>query len=165
MEYNDQIKVRSIPKLIAAVLLCVIVGSLGSLVTITGPNSWYASLEKPFFAPPNWIFAPIWVILFVLMGIALYLVWECGVQRRKVQIALAVFGVQFVLNVLWSFLFFGLKSPFLGLVDIILLWIMIAITIVLFHQIKKSAAYLLLPYIVWVSIATALNYAIYVLNP
>jgi len=82
-----------------------------------------------------------------------------------VQIALVVFGVQFVLNVLWSFLFFGLKSPFLGLVDITLLWIMIAITIVLFHQVKKSAAYLLLPYIVWVSIATALNYAIYVLNP
>jgi tryptophan-rich sensory protein len=165
MDLGDQVAIRSIPKFIASILFCVIVGSLGSLVTITGPGSWYASLEKPFFTPPNWLFAPVWITLFVLMGIALYLVWQSGVQRREVRLALAVFGVQFALNVLWSFLFFGLESPLLGLVDIVLLWVMIAVTIVLFYRVEKPAGFLLVPYIIWVSIATALNYAVYVLNP
>jgi len=165
MEYTGPGKSRSILRLIAAVLLCLVVGSAGSLVTSTGSGSWYESLEKPAFTPPDWVFAPVWTTLFILMGIALYLVWESGTERRDVQIALIVFGVQLALNVLWSFLFFGMESPLLGLVDIVLLWIMIAVTIVLFYQIRKSAAYLLLPYIVWVSIATALNYSIYVLNP
>jgi tryptophan-rich sensory protein len=107
----------------------------------------------------------VWTTLFILMGIALYLVWQSGTERREVQIALAVFGIQFALNVLWSFLFFGMQSPLLGLVDIVILWIMIAVTIVLFYQIRKIAGYLLIPYIVWVTIATALNYSIYILNP
>jgi tryptophan-rich sensory protein len=155
---------RSFPKLSAAILFCIIIGSLGSLVTTTGPGSWYTSLEKPFFAPPNWVFAPVWITLFILMGIALYLVWQCGTENRDVQIALGIFGVQFFLNVIWSFLFFGLQSPLLGLIDIILLWIMIAATIGAFYRVKKSAAYLLLPYIAWVTLATALNGAVYLLN-
>jgi len=165
MKQTNPGKSSSIVRLIAAALLCLIVGSVGSLVTTTGSGSWYESLVKPGFTPPNWVFAPVWTTLFILMGIALYLVWESGIERREVQIALVVFGVQFALNVLWSFLFFGLESPLLGLVEIVLLWIMIAVTIVLFYQIRKSAAYLLIPYIVWVSIATALNYSIYILNP
>ncbi|MDD1713723.1 MAG: tryptophan-rich sensory protein [Methanoregulaceae archaeon] len=165
MEYADPGKSHSYVKLIAAVLLCLVVGSMGSLVTTTGSGSWYESLEKPAFTPPNWVFGPVWTTLFILMGIALYLVWQSGTERRDVQIALAVFGIQFALNVLWSFLFFGMQSPLLGLVEIVLLWIMIAVTIVLFYQIRKIAGYLLVPYIVWVTIATALNYSVYILNP
>jgi translocator protein len=159
------ITIQSYPKLAAAILFCLIVGSSGSLVTITGPGSWYAGLQKPFFAPPGWVFAPVWITLFILMGIALYLVWESGTEHREVRIALGIFGVQFFLNVIWSFLFFGLRSPLLGLIDIILLWLMIAVTIAAFYRVKKSAAYLLVPYIAWVTLASALNGAIYFMNP
>jgi translocator protein len=164
MESSDKITVQSYPRLAAAIFFCVIVGSIGSLVTITGPGSWYATLLKPFFAPPNWVFAPVWITLFVLMGIALYLVAESGTGRRDVKTALGIFGVQFLLNIIWSFLFFGLRSPLLGFIDIILLWVMILLTIRAFYRVKKSAAYLLIPYIAWVTLASALNGAIYFMN-
>jgi benzodiazapine receptor len=164
MESSDKIAVQSYPRLAAAIFFCVIVGSMGSLVTITGPGSWYATLLKPFFAPPNWVFAPVWITLFVLMGIALNLVWESGTERRDVKAALGVFGVQFLLNIIWSFLFFGLRSPLLGFIDIIFLWVMILLTIRAFYRVKKSAAYLLIPYIAWVTLASALNGAIYFMN-
>lgn len=156
---------RSIPKLIAAVLACNAFGSLGALVTVTGPGSWYAALEKPFFTPPGWVFAPVWITLFTLMGIALFLIWESGTGRREVRVALAIFCIQFVFNVLWSFLFFGLRSPFLGLADITLLWVLIAATIAAFYRVRKSAAWLLIPYICWVTIAMGLNFGVYILNP
>ena len=165
MEDNSRITIRSYPKLAAAILFCLIAGSLGSLVTINGPGSWYATLQKPFFAPPNWAFAPVWITLFILMGIALYLVWQCGTENREVKIALGIFGVQFALNVIWSFLFFGLESSLLGFIDIILLWVMIVVTIRAFYRVKKSAAYLLIPYLAWVSLASALNGAVYFMNP
>jgi tryptophan-rich sensory protein len=155
----------SIPKLIAAIVVCIVIGSLGALVTVVGPGSWYAALEKPFFTPPGWVFAPVWITLFTLMGIALFLIWESGTGRREVRIALALFGIQFVSNILWSFLFFGLRSPILGLVDIVILWVLIAATIAAFYRVRKSAAWLLIPYICWVTIALALNYGVYILNP
>lgn len=164
MDIHERIKVRSVPKLAAAVLFCVMAGSLGSLVTVTGPDSWYATLQKPFFTPPGWVFAPVWITLFVLMGIALYIVIESGTRNRDVQIALGLFGIQFALNILWSFLFFGLRSPLLGFADIILLWIMIAATLMAFFRVQKSAAYLLIPYLAWVSLAAILNGAIYFMN-
>lgn len=164
MEILKSHKIPSILKMVAAILFCLVIGSLGSLVTITGPGSWYATLMKPFFTPPSWVFAPVWITLFVLMGIALFLIWESGTERREVQVALGVFGLQFFLNVIWSFLFFGLQSPLMGFADILILWVMIAATIVLFYRIRKSAAYLLIPYIAWVTIATALNGAIYFMN-
>lgn len=164
MKSSNKITIQSYRKLAAAILLCVLAGSLGSLVTITGPGSWYSSLEKPFFAPPNWLFAPMWITLFVLMGIALYLIWESGTERRDVRVALGIFGLQFLLNILWSFLFFGMKSPLLGFIDILLLWVMILFTIRAFYQVKKSAAYFLIPYIAWVTLASALNGAIYFMN-
>ncbi len=157
--------VRSYPVLAAAILFCLVAGSLGSLVTITGPGSWYETLQKPFFAPPNWVFAPVWITLFVLMGIALYLVWESGTEKREVKIAIGIFGVQFFFNIIWSFLFFYLRSPLLGLIDILILWVMIIVTIWAFYRVKKSAAYLLIPYITWVTLASALNGAIYFMNP
>jgi translocator protein len=165
MESTGKITIQSYPKLAAAILFCVIVGSLGSVVTITGPGSWYATLQKPFFTPPNWLFAPMWITLFVLMGIALYLVWEADTERREVQIAIGIFGMQFALNAIWSFLFFGLRSPILGLADIVLLWVMIAATIGAFYRVNKNAAYLLIPYIAWVTLASALNGAVYFMNP
>jgi translocator protein len=164
MEPPEKITIQSYPKLAAAVLFCLIVGSLGSLVTITGPGSWYSTLQKPFFTPPGWVFAPVWITLFILMGIALCLVWESGTGKRDVQIALGIFGVQFILNVIWSFLFFGLRSPILGFIDILLLWVMIVMTMRAFYRVKKSAAYFLIPYITWVSIALALNGAIFFMN-
>jgi benzodiazapine receptor len=164
MESSDRITIQSYPKLAAAILFCVIVGSIGSLVTITGPGSWYATLQKPFFAPPNWVFAPMWITLFLLMGIALYLVGESGTEHRDVKTAIGIFGVQFLLNVIWSFLFFGLRSSLLGFIDIILLWVMIVVTIRAFYRVNKSAAYLLIPYIAWVTLALALNGAIYFMN-
>jgi tryptophan-rich sensory protein len=165
MEPTGTITKRSYPKLAAAVLFCLIAGSLGSLVTITGAGSWYSTLAKPFFVPPDWIFAPVWITLFVLMGIALFYIWDSGTERREVKTALGIFGVQFFLNMIWSFLFFGLKSPLPGFIDIILLWVMIVITIRAFYHVKKRAAYFLLPYLVWVSLALALNGAIYFMNP
>lgn len=152
-------------ELIIAVVLCVFLGGLGGFFTDTGPGSWYESIEKPSFNPPGWIFAPMWTFLFVLMGISLFLIWECGIARRDVQVAIVVFGVQFLFNILWSFLFFGLASPFLGLVDIIILDIMIVLAIVLFHRVRKMAAYLLIPYLAWVCFATILTFMIYHLNP
>ena len=165
MEGSGAFHIHSIPRLLAAVLFCIIVGSLGSIVTVSGPGTWYATLEKPFFSPPNWVFGPVWITLFTLMGIALYLVWDAGTSNRHVQIALVIFGIQFALNVLWSFLFFGKQSPYLGLLDIVLLWILIVLTMYQFAKINTWAAILLVPYIAWVTLATALNYAIYVLNP
>jgi len=164
MEPVEGKTIQSYPHLIAAVLFCIIVGSIGSLVTISGPDSWYANLAKPFFAPPNWVFAPVWIMLFMLMGISLYLIWQCGTEKPEVRTALAIFGVQFFLNVIWSFLFFGLKSPLLGLADIVILWLMIAATIAAFYRVKRSAAYLLIPYIAWVTLAAALNGAVYFMN-
>ncbi|MBN1166398.1 MAG: tryptophan-rich sensory protein [Methanospirillaceae archaeon] len=148
-----------------AVILCVLLGSLGGFFTGTGPGSWYESIEKPSFNPPGWIFAPMWTFLFILMGISLFLVWDCGIARRDVQIAIAVFGIQFLFNILWSFFFFGLESPILGLIDIIILDVMIIATIGCFYRVRKKAAYLLIPYLAWVCFATILNFMIYHLNP
>ncbi|MDT8357974.1 MAG: TspO/MBR family protein [Methanomicrobiaceae archaeon] len=156
--------------LLAAVLLCNAAGFLGSLVTVTGPGSWYALLEKPSFNPPSWVFAPVWTTLFVLMGISLYLVLMersrgDEVRDRVVRWGILLFAGQLVLNTLWSFAFFYLQSPLLGLVDIGLLWVVLLATILVFWKITRPAAVLLIPYIVWVSFATVLNYSIFLLNP
>ena len=156
---------RTLRNMILAILACNLLGSLGALVTATGPGSWYAALEKPFFTPPGWVFALVWITLFTLMGIGLVLVGESGTGRREVRIALAVFGVQFVFNVLWSFLFFGLRSPFLGLADILVLWVLIAATVAAWYRVRRSAGLLLIPYLCWVTLAAALNYGVWVLNP
>lgn len=156
--------IRSPVKLVAAVLLCNLAGILGSFVTITGQGSWYATIQKPPFNPPGFVFAPVWTLLFILMGISLYLVWMEGTSKMEVRIALIAFGVQLAFNVLWSYLFFGLQSPFLGLIEILILWVSIAITILLFYRVRRTAAILLIPYLAWVSFATFLTYTIWVLN-
>jgi tryptophan-rich sensory protein len=151
-------------KLLAAILLCEAAGIIGSVFTMPAIGTWYASLQKPFFNPPNWLFAPAWAILFALMGIALYLVWEKGFKEKSVKIATKIFGMQLALNVLWSVWFFGLKSPLFAFFEIILLWIIIFATIWQFNKVSKKAAFLLIPYIAWVSFAAALNFAVWLLN-
>ncbi len=150
--------------LIGSLLLCNCAGLLGSLFTTTGPGSWYSTLIKPAFNPPAWIFAPVWTLLYILMGISLYLVIMEGIKGRDVRIPLLVFTIQLILNILWSYAFFGLESTFFGLLVIILLWISIVATMILFYPVRKAAAWLLVPYILWVSFATLLTYTIYSLN-
>ncbi len=155
---------RSPLRLITAILIANLAGIIGSLFTVTGPGSWYASLIKPTFSPPNYLFGPVWTALYILMGISLYLVWLESLAGKNVKVPVIIFGIQLFLNALWSFLFFGLQSPFLGFIEILVLWGAIAGTIVLFYRVNRTAAYLLVPYILWVSFATLLTYAIWNLN-
>ncbi len=146
------------------ILACEAFGNIGTIFTIQSIPTWYATLIKPSFTPPNWLFGPVWTTLFALMGVSTFLVYEGMTKRNSARTALYAFDAQFIINVLWSFLFFGLRSISLGLIDILALWIAIAITIFMFYKISKLSALLLVPYIVWVSIATLLNYYVFVLN-
>lgn len=148
---------------LAFIIICELAGAFGSVFTIPSIPTWYASLAKPSFNPPNWLFGPVWLILYALMGISAYLIYEKR-KNKAVTGALVVFAVQLVLNVLWSAVFFGLHSALLGLLTIILLWIAIAITMVKFYGILKQAAWLLIPYLLWVSFAALLNFSIWQLN-
>ena len=154
----------NITKLVISVLICLLAGFMGSFFTAPSIPTWYATLKKPSFNPPDWLFAPVWTTLFFLMGISLYLVWSKGLDKEGVKRAVFIFVIQLVLNIAWSFLFFGLKSPFFAFLEIILLWLAILITIIRFYPISKTAAFLLLPYIIWVSFASILNFFIVRLN-
>jgi tryptophan-rich sensory protein len=151
-------------KLVAALVVCQLAGALGSLATILNISGWYTTLVKPGFNPPAWIFGPVWTTLYLMMGAALFLVWRQQDLDSRVKPALGWFAVQLLLNTLWSFLFFCLHSPLLGLVDIVLLWLAIGITIRQFFPISKPAAWLLIPYWLWVTFATVLNFEIFRLN-
>jgi len=151
-------------KLIISILVCQGAGVIGSLFTSPTITGWYAGLEKPSFNPPNWIFAPVWTLLFLLLGISIYLVWEKGLESKKAKTALLIFTVQLILNILWSILFFALQSPLYAFIEIIILWLAVLLTITSFYKISKPATYLLLPYILWVSFAGYLNYSIWQLQ-
>jgi len=150
-------------KLVASVILCQITGFLGSFFTTPAIPTWYKTLNKPFFTPPTWIFTPVWIILFILMGISLFFVWR-NPDHPQFKPALIFFFVQLILNVLWSFAFFGRKSPFLGLLDIVVLWIAILLTIRYSFKVSKFAGVLLIPYLLWVSFASLLNFSLWILN-
>ena len=152
-------------KLIASIIVCQLAGLLGAIFTSSAIPTWYATLEKPAFVPPDWTFSVVWMFLYLLMGLALYIVWRKGLDRRDVRLAMGVFGVQLFLNFLWSILFFGLRSPLLGMIEIIFLWFAIVATIWLFYRISRLAGALLMPYLAWVSFAALLNYYIWLLNP
>lgn len=159
------IKVMKHPvRLVITIVGCELVGILGGLFTAPAIRTWYAYLAKPSFSPPNWIFGPVWTVLYFLMGIAAYLIWTRSGTKKKVQTALRIFIAQLTFNFLWSILFFGLRSPLLALIDIFILWALIVWTMKSFHPLSKTAAYLLVPYLVWVSFATVLNWAIVMLN-
>jgi benzodiazapine receptor len=156
---------RDIVKLVVSIVACQCAGLIGMLFTTPNIPTWYAALEKPFFTPPNWLFAPAWITLYVLMAVAAFLVWRKGLGEEGVRCALIVFLVQLVLNALWSVVFFGLHSPFWGMVVILALWVAILLTIIKFFRLSVAAGSLMLPYILWVSFASALNIAVWVLNP
>ncbi|MEK7463547.1 MAG: TspO/MBR family protein [Patescibacteria group bacterium] len=151
-------------KLIIAIVISELAGIIGSIFTVSAIPNWYATLAKPAFNPPAWIFGPVWTALYALMGIAAFLVWKKGLGRKDVRRALLVFGLQLVLNASWSIVFFNLESPAWAFINVIALWVAIIWTMALFYRISKSAAWLLLPYILWVSFASLLNYSIWMLN-
>jgi benzodiazapine receptor len=155
---------RNTFRFVAAIGVPLLAGGIGSLFTASALDSWYVTLAKPALNPPAWVFGPVWTTLFVLMGIAAFLVWKKVPDDRRGRMALALFGLQLVLNVLWSVLFFGLRSPGAAFIEIVILWGAILATIVAFARVSKPAAWLLLPYILWVSFAGYLNYSIYILN-
>ena len=156
---------KPIYKFIIAVLIPLAVGSLAGYFTASSVTGWYTTLVKPSFNPPNWLFAPVWTSLYIMMGIALFLVWNSGAAEDVKRTAVTLFIVQLVLNFLWSFVFFYAQQPGWALVNIILMWIFIFLTILWFGKISSLSAWLLVPDICWVSFATVLNYAIWKLNP
>lgn len=157
-------KIKSVLRLIIAILICQGAGLIGSVFTVSAIPSWYTNLVKPSFSPPNWLFAPVWISLYTLMGIAAYLVWNKRFDKKKVKTALTPFAVQLALNSLWSIIFFGLRLPWLAFLEIIILWFFILLTVLKFYRISKPAGLLLLPYLLWVSFAAILNLSIVVLN-
>ena len=154
---------KNVLKLISSVVGCMLIGSSGGIFTSMSVASWYPTLNKPFFNPPNWLFAPVWSSLFFLLGVALFLIWR---QQHKISIkrALTAFTIQYLFNILWSAAFFGLQQPLIALIVIAILWFLILWTIIEFAKISKIAGWLLVPYILWVSFASILNAAIVYLN-
>jgi len=163
--FNDRRQTLALlGKALVAVLLCEAVGLLAAGATQTSVTTWYPTLTKPAFTPPNWVFAPVWTILYGMMGLAAFLVWHRGPSRPRVRWALTAFGAQLALNAGWSFAFFGARSPALGLVVIVGLWGLLAWTVDRFFRVRAAAGWLLVPYLLWVSYALALNAAIWGLN-
>lgn len=154
-------------KIIVSVLVCVGLGSLSGLVTAGEIKTWYTTLNKPSFNPPKWVFGPAWSLLYTLMGIAFGIVWDYF-SRKHIRLfkttAARLFVVQFLLNLAWSSIFFSLHMIGFALVEIIILWIFILLTIIHFYRVKKIAGILLIPYILWVTFATVLTASIYHLN-
>lgn len=146
-----------------SVVVCVAIGGLSGFATTDAISGWYATIQKPSFNPPNWIFGPVWTVLYIMMGVALGLVWS-GATKLPKQKAYAFFITQLVLNGVWSILFFAMENPPLAMADIALLLVFIVLTIKAFFPISKLAAYLLIPYLLWVSFASVLNASIWYLN-
>ncbi len=144
-------------KLIVSILITEGAGGIGSIFTVGAIPTWYATLIKSAITPPNWLFAPMWTTLYFLMGIALYLVWNKGIGQKGILLAVTLFAIQLAMNVLWSILFFGLHSLLYGAIEIVFLWFFIISNIIEFYPIDKKAAYMLFPYIAWVTVATMLN--------
>ncbi|HOT44130.1 MAG TPA: tryptophan-rich sensory protein [Spirochaetota bacterium] len=158
-------KRSNIFKLIASIIIPQAAGGIGALMTEPSVGSWYSGLNKPSFNPPDWIFGPVWTALYLMMGIALYLVWKKGLSHKETRAAVAAFGVQLFLNLAWSFLFFYLHMPFAAFIEIILLWFAIAATMAAFARVSRAACRLLVPYLLWVSFASVLNFFLWRLNP
>jgi benzodiazapine receptor len=156
--------VRRALGLVVAVLIPLGVGALGALFTSSSVADWYPTLVRPSFAPPSWVFGPVWTTLYALMGLASWLVWRQGSGRPEVRSALTVYAIQLLFNLAWSGLFFGLRHPLLALVDIVVLLALIGLATVRFAALSRPAAALMVPYLAWVAFATALNGAFWWLN-
>ena len=155
---------KKISYIAIAIGVCLLTGFLSGFATQSSVNDWYTTLEKPALNPPNWVFAPVWTLLYILMGLAAGIVWAKGFYHRWVKTALYYFGFQLLFNALWSIVFFGFMQPFTALIVILVLLVLIALTIKWFKVVSTLAAYLLVPYLLWVCFAAFLNYKIWVLN-
>ncbi|MFA0964607.1 TspO/MBR family protein [Roseivirga sp. BDSF3-8] len=164
MSLKNVLKRTDWGKLIVSVLACQAAGLAGAFFTASSVGSWYQTLNKPEFTPPSWVFGPVWTILYFLMAFAAYKIWILGWDNIKVKIGLVLFLIQLILNAAWSFSFFGLQNPYVGLLNIVILLVMITVTTIYFFSLRKISGWLMVPYIAWVGYATALNYAIYELN-
>jgi len=150
-------------RLFIAIVICLMAGFVGSFYTAQSIPTWYADLAKPVLTPPNWVFAPVWTALYILMGVSLYLVLRDKKKRHATK-GIILFAVQLILNVLWSVFFFGMRNPALALGGLLALLVVLAGTIIVFHKISKKAAWLLVPYLLWLFVATYLNYSVWILN-
>jgi len=157
-------KARGMVGLVVAVLIPLLVGALGSVATSSAIPSWYQRLEKPSWNPPNWLFGPAWTVLYVLMGVASWLVWRSDRKRGVVRVGLGLYGFQLALNLLWTVIFFGWRKPGAAFVEIFVLAGAIVATMTMFFRVKPIAGWLLVPYLLWVSFASTLNGAIWQLN-
>jgi len=155
---------RKLLKLGTSIVVCLLVGGFGTIFSISSIPTWYTSLHKPFFNPPNWIFGPVWTILYVLIGISFYLIWKKGIKSIKVRSAINLFVIQLGLNAIWTPVFFGMHNPPWAFVIILLMIYFSVLTIISFKKINKLAAYLLYPYLIWIIFAAALNFSIWLLN-
>lgn len=151
-------------KLIISLLAPLAAGAIGSVFTVSTIPGWYATLVRPGFTPPNWLFGPAWTLLYILMGSALFFVWKATADKTAKTRAIGIFVFQLILNTLWSFIFFGLHKIGLALIEIAILWLAILATILAFSKISRTAAWLLAPYILWVSFAGYLNCSLFLLN-
>ena len=157
-------KLSTASKIILSIIFCLLIGFISGFSTSSSISTWYVDLNKPFFNPPNWIFAPVWTTLYILMGVSFGWIWSSSDESSNKKKALSFFGIQLALNALWSLLFFGLKNPELALLNLIFLLFFIVVTIKEFSSINRKASWLLYPYLAWVSFATILNTAIVILN-
>lgn len=149
-------------KAVISIVICLAVGGISGYITADAIPGWYVTINKPSFNPPNWIFGPVWTTLYILMGVAFYLIWKSThPQKNK---AMLLFGIQLLLNFFWSIIFFNFHALGFALAEIILLWIFILLSILSFYPISKVASYLLIPYLLWVSFASVLNFSIWQLN-
>ena len=156
---------NKITRILTLVVTCLVIGYFSGMGTRSAITTWYPTLVKPSFNPPNWVFAPVWSMLYIMMGVAAGLVWNrIDFEKEIVKKALVFFAIQLALNALWSYLFFGLRNPTLAGIEIVILWLMIFETYVKFSKINKIAGYLFIPYLLWVSFATVLNASIWWLN-
>ena len=151
-------------KLVVSILASFAAGGIGSLSTFKAIPTWYAGLKKPPYTPPNWAFGPVWTTLYILMGISVFLVWQNGLATNDALLAFTLFWIQLALNALWSIIFFGIKSKGGGVITIIVLWLLILATMITSFRVSGWAGALLIPYILWVSIASYLNIGVWLLN-
>jgi tryptophan-rich sensory protein len=158
-------KIKTIGRIIFFVACAQAAGVIGSFVTMPAIGGWYDGLKKPFFVPPAALFGPVWFALYTMMGVSAALVAGKKSEHPDVKNAMVLFFTQLILNVFWSIFFFGMKSPFLAFLEILVLLASVAVTMVLFFRIQKTAGWLLVPYVVWVAFAGVLNFSIYRLNP
>lgn len=158
-----EMKLSKYLTLLICILIPLIIGSISGLANVGNVNDWYVDLIKPSFNPPGYLFGPVWTVLYVLLGLSLYMVWKSPTGKIRSQ-ALIIFFIQMFLNFIWTFIFFYFKNSGLALADIIILWLFIVLMILIFYRINKTAAFIQIPYLLWVSFATVLNASIWMLN-